>query len=136
MIVGTVVEIVSVYLVFVPPSNAGPDYFAWTAALALFGFSMIDVPYIAWGSEITRDYATRSLIASYRAVFAILGQVVFLALPLLPIFGGKNLLEAGTIARLGGVAIVLLAASMSIALVWGRPISSSGFCSERSRGWW
>lgn len=119
MIAGTAVEIVSVYLVFVPPLNAGPEYFAWTAALALFGFSMIDVPYIAWGSEITRDYATRSLIASYRAVFAILGQVVFLALPLVPAFGGRNLLVAATIARLGFVAIVLLAVTMSIALVWG-----------------
>ncbi len=119
MVAGTVVEIISVYLVFVPPPNAGPEYFAWTAALALFGFSMIDVPYIAWGSEITRDYKTRSLIASYRAVFAILGQVVFLALPLVPAFGGRNLFEPATIARLGVVAIVLLVATMSIALVWG-----------------
>ncbi len=119
MIAGTVVEVISVYLVFVPPSNAGPDYFAWTAALALFGFSMIDVPYIAWGSEITRDYARRSLIASYRAVFAVFGQVVFLALPLLPAFGGSDLLQPATIAHLGFVAMVLLVVTMSIALVWG-----------------
>jgi Na+/melibiose symporter-like transporter len=119
MVVGTIVEVISVYLVFNPPAHAGPDYFAWTAALALFGFSMIDVPYIAWGSEITRDYAARSLIASYRAVFAVLGQVVFLALPMLPVFGGKSLLEASTIARLGLVAMVLLVVTMSVALLWG-----------------
>lgn len=119
MVAGTFVEAISVYLVFLPPAHAGPGYFAWTAALALFGFSMIDVPYIAWGSEITRDYATRSLIASYRAVFAVLGQVVFLALPLLPAFGGKNLLEAPTIAHLGFVAILLLLVLMSVALLWG-----------------
>lgn len=119
MIAGTIVEVISVYLVFVPPAHAGPTYFAWTAGLALFGFSMIDVPYIAWGSEITRDYAGRSLVASYRAVFAVLGQVVFLALPMLPAFGAKNLLEASTIARLGFVAILLLIVTMSVALVWG-----------------
>jgi len=119
MVAGTIVEVVSVYLVFNPPAHAGPAYFAWTAALALFGFSMIDVPYIAWGSEITRDYATRSLIASYRAVFAVLGQAVFLALPLVPAFGGKNLLEASTIAHLGFVAILLLVATMIVALLWG-----------------
>jgi glycoside/pentoside/hexuronide:cation symporter, GPH family len=119
MIAGTIVEVISVYLVFNPPAHAGPDYFAWTAGLALFGFSMIDVPYIAWGSEITRDYATRSVIASYRAIFAVFGQVFFLALPLLPVFGGKNLLEAPTIARLGFVAILLLIVTMSIALLWG-----------------
>ncbi|HKE37925.1 MAG TPA: MFS transporter, partial [Candidatus Baltobacteraceae bacterium] len=111
--------VISVYLLFIPPVHAGPTYFAWTAGLALFGFSMIDVPYIAWGSEITRDYAGRSLIASYRAVFAVLGQAVFLALPLLPAFGAKNLLEAPTIARLGLVAIVLLVVTMSVALLWG-----------------
>lgn len=119
MIAGTVVEAISVYLVFVPPAHAGPTYFAWTAALALFGFSMIDVPYIAWGSEITRDYAGRSLVSSYRAVFAVLGQVVFLTLPMVPAFGGKNLLEASTIARLGYVAILLLVVTMSVALLWG-----------------
>lgn len=119
MVAGTVVEVVSVYLVFVPPAHAGPTYFAWTAALALFGFSMIDVPYIAWGSEITRDYAGRSLISSYRAVFAVLGQVVFLTLPMVPAFGGKNLLEASTIARLGYVAILLLVVTMPVALLWG-----------------
>jgi Na+/melibiose symporter-like transporter len=118
MIAGTIVEVISVYLVFVPPAHAGPTYFAWTAALALFGFSMIDVPYIAWGSEMTRDYAGRSLIASYRAVFAVLGQVFFLTLPMVPAFGGKNLLEASTIARLGFVAILLLVVTMSIALLW------------------
>ncbi|HEY1977626.1 MAG TPA: MFS transporter [Candidatus Baltobacteraceae bacterium] len=119
MVAGTVVEVISVYLVFVPPAHAGPNYFAWTAALALLGFSMIDVPYIAWGSELTRDYAGRSLIASYRAVFAVLGQVVFLALPMTPAFGGKNLLEASTIARLGFVAMLLLMVTMSVALLWG-----------------
>jgi GPH family glycoside/pentoside/hexuronide:cation symporter len=119
MIVGTVVEVVSVYLVFNPPAHAGPNYFAWTGALALFGFSMIDVPYIAWGSEITRDYATRSLVASYRAVFAVCGQVVFLALPLLPAFGGKNLLDPRTIAHLGFMAILLLIVTMSVAMLWG-----------------
>ncbi|HEY1656253.1 MAG TPA: MFS transporter [Candidatus Tumulicola sp.] len=119
MVVGTIVEIVGVYLVFIPPAHAGPEYFAWAAALALFGFSMIDVPYIAWGSEITRDYSMRSRISSYRAVFAVFGQVVFLALPLVPAFGGRNLLEAPTIARLGLVAILLLVVTMSIALLWG-----------------
>ncbi len=119
MVAGTVVEAISVYLVFMPPAHAGATYFAWTAALALFGFSMIDVPYIAWGSEMTRDYAGRSLVATYRAVFAVLGQVIFLALPMVPAFGGKNLLAASTIARLGYVAILLLVVTMTVALLFG-----------------
>lgn len=126
MVAGTMVEIVSVALLFLPPAHAGPAYFAWTSALALFGFSMIDVPYIAWGSEMTRDYQTRSRIASYRGVCAILGQLVFLALPLVPAFGGRNLLEPITIERLGLVAIVLLAVTMTIALLCGPRTQAAG----------
>jgi glycoside/pentoside/hexuronide:cation symporter, GPH family len=119
MVAGTVVECVSVAFLFMPPVHAGPTYFAWTSAIALFGFSMIDVPYIAWGSEITRDYNTRSRVTAYRAAFAIFGEVIFLGLPLIPMFGGKNFLAATTIARLGVVAIVLLLITMTLALFHG-----------------
>jgi glycoside/pentoside/hexuronide:cation symporter, GPH family len=119
IVVGTALEVVSVVLVFMPPHAAGPAYFAWTSALALFGFSMIDVPYVAWGSEITRDYQMRSRITAYRAAFGVGAQSLFLALPLMPGFGGRSLLEPVVIQRLGIAAIVILSATILIALLFG-----------------
>jgi len=119
IVAGTIVEIVSIVLVFMPPAKAGPVYLAWTSALALFGFSMIDVPYIAWGSEITRDYRTRSLITSYRAVLATGGQLLFLVLPLFPALGGRSLLSPTVIERLGFAAIAILAVTVLAALALG-----------------
>lgn len=119
IVLGTILEILSVYMLFVPPPHAGPTYFAWASGVALFGFSMIDVPYIAWGSEISREYRARSRIASYRGVCAIAGEFIFLALPLLPVFGRGGLLEAPVVARLGIVAMLLLAITIAAALAWG-----------------
>jgi glycoside/pentoside/hexuronide:cation symporter, GPH family len=125
IVAGTVLEVVSVVLVFMPPRGAGPTYFAWTSALALFGFSMIDVPYIAWGSEMTRDYQVRSRITAYRAALAVGAQLLFLSLPFVPGFGGRNLLDPVVIQRLGIAAIVILTATILAALFFGPPAADS-----------
>ncbi|HUA09055.1 MAG TPA: MFS transporter [Candidatus Acidoferrales bacterium] len=132
IVAGLAVEIVSVALLFTPPGDAGSLYFAWTSALVLFGFSMIDVPYIAWGSEITRDYQMRSRITSYRAVFAIIGQLVFLLLPFLPAFGGHSFLQRVVVAHLGVAAIVLLVVTIALALLF-TPRTSEAMSAQPTR---
>ena len=54
--------------------------------MAYLGWTLIEIPHMAWGSELSRDYNDRSVIFSYKACFWYIGFVFFLALPLLPIF--------------------------------------------------
>jgi len=121
MVGGAVIAIAGAGLLFFPPAGAGALYFGWASALALFAFSIIDIPYVAWGNEITRDYGDRTRIASYRMAFAAASVLVFLLLPYLPGFGGSDLLNAATIARLGIAAIVTVAVTVAVGVRFGPP---------------
>jgi Na+/melibiose symporter-like transporter len=119
---GLVLAAIGVGLLFFPPRGAGPAYFGWASALALLAFSVIDIPYIAWGSEITRDYADRTRIASWRMWFATSSIVLFVLLPYVPGFGGGDLVNPAVIARLGVVALVVVTVTIAICLRWGPPV--------------
>lgn len=116
---GTVIALVSVYLLFFPPMKPTAAYFGWSAALALLAFSFIDVPYLAWGAEITRDYRDRSRVATFRALFTNGGVFALVALPLIPGFGGHSFLNPFVISRLGFFAFVTLLLTTCAALLLG-----------------
>jgi Na+/melibiose symporter-like transporter len=121
MFVGLLVALASIVLLFRPPPGAGPAYFAWTSTLAFASFSLIDIPYVAWGSEITRDAAERSRIAAWRQTAALAALLVFAVLPYLPGFGGGTLLSPLAIERTGIVAFVIVAVTIGVVLRWGPP---------------
>ena len=116
---GTVMALISVYLLFVPPAKPTAAYFGWSAALALLAFSFIDVPYLAWGAQITRDYRDRSRVATFRSLFTNGGVFALVALPLIPGFGGHSFLNALVVSRLGLFAFVTLFLTTSAALLFG-----------------
>ncbi len=86
MIAGGLVSIISIQFLFTPGTQSSGLYLlGWIAALYL-GWTMMIVPYDAWGAEISRDYVQRSRIFAYRASAYYFGSILFLASPLLPIF--------------------------------------------------
>ncbi len=120
MLAGLVIAVVAALMLFLPPKGASPWYFGFASSLALFAFSVIDVPYIAWGTEISRDAATRTRITTYRAALATASTFVFLGLPLVvPGFGGHNVLQTSVINRLGYVAAATIVVTVLIALLFG-----------------
>ncbi len=119
MLVGLAIAVVAALMLFLPPRGASAWYFCVASSLALFSFSVIDVPYIAWGAEITRDTAMRTRITTYRAALATGATFAFLGLPLLfPAFGGHNVLQTTVINRLGYVAAVTIIVTVLIALAF------------------
>ena len=121
MIAGLALALVSVVLLFRPPAGAGPVYFAVASSLALASFSLIDIPYIAWGSEISRVPKERSRIAMWRMAVANLALLLFLGLPYIPIFGGSDFLSPVVIGRLGIVAFVTVAITVLLGVRFGPP---------------
>jgi GPH family glycoside/pentoside/hexuronide:cation symporter len=86
VIVGVLLSIVSTWFLFNPPPHPSFSYFLiWYTAIYL-AWSLIEIPHAAWGFEITRDYEERSRVLTYRGFAAALAQLVFLVLPMLPIF--------------------------------------------------
>ncbi|WP_157218579.1 MFS transporter [Flavisphingomonas formosensis] len=66
---------------FFPPADVGP----WWLGSALFvfylGWSMIQIPYLAWSGEISGDYHERTRIVTYQTV---VGSAALLAVLVLP----------------------------------------------------
>ena len=88
VVLGAVVSVVAVYFLFIPssvPVSSG-YFFAWFL-LSYLGWTLIEIPHLSWGSELTKDYQGRSTIFTYRTTFYYLGYMAFLALPLLPLVG-------------------------------------------------
>ena len=84
--VGSLLSIIAIYFLFIPPNQVTPNYFFFWFLLAYLGWTLIEIPHMAWGAELSRNYQDRSSVFSYKAFFYYLGFLSFLALPFLPIF--------------------------------------------------
>ncbi len=70
------------YLLFSPSQNADVAYFLACSLLLYLGWTMIEIPYSAWGAELTKDYSERTQIVTFRMMAGSLGSILFLAAPL------------------------------------------------------
>src|SRR3546814_18945457 len=73
LIVGALLLALSVIQLYGPTSDVGAGYYlGWFVAFYM-GFSLIEIPYKAWGPELTRGYPDRARIATAVAVLFALG---------------------------------------------------------------
>ena len=82
LVFGAVVAIPSIYMLFTPPQSAGLAWFATWSLASYFAWSLLLVPYLAWGAELSRDYNERTRIATVRSVLGQAGMFLFLGVPL------------------------------------------------------
>lgn len=69
------------WFVFVPPGPVGATYlFGWLFLMYL-GFTLVDIPYGAWGAELSADYDERSRIQAWKGAANSLGSLVTLSIP-------------------------------------------------------
>jgi len=81
LIAGTPLTCLAVYMLFVPPEGAGvPHLFGWSAALYL-GWTMVQLPYTAWGAELSGDYHERSRITAFRETMVVFGTLLAAGMP-------------------------------------------------------
>ena len=86
VVLGGVVSVIAAYFLLIPHQPVTYGYFFFWFVICYVGWSLIEIPHLSWGSELSVDYAERARIFSLRAFFFYLGYVAFLALPFLPIF--------------------------------------------------
>lgn len=112
LLAATPVILLSAWLLFVPPQDAGwPHLLVWTMALYL-GAAMLQIPYLAWGAELSPDYGERSSIAGWREGMIVVGTLIAVLIPAsLPTQG---------LAALALVITILLPPAVLLAL-WRLP---------------
>lgn len=103
---GAVVAGPSLYCLLVPPADAGAGYLLmWSVALYA-GWSLISVPYAAWGAELAKDYRDRTRITAWREGAALVGIV---AAGIIGTSGGDATARVAVFALvLGGILFPLL----------------------------
>lgn len=66
VIAGTPIYGFATWRLFVPPAEVDAVYFATWMILFWLGFSMLNIPYYAWGAELSPDYHERTRITTWR----------------------------------------------------------------------
>ncbi|MEN8259669.1 MAG: MFS transporter [Pseudomonadota bacterium] len=83
LVTGTPIIMLATWMLFVPPGQVSLTYLMIWACLLSVGYSVFDLPYKAWGAELSTNYAERSRITAWREGFRAAGQFAFLAVLIL-----------------------------------------------------
>ncbi|MGH2372033.1 MAG: MFS transporter [bacterium] len=74
---GAPLFMLSAWMVFVPGQNASFHYLLIWSCLLYLSFTLADLPYRAWGAELTDDYGERSRVTAWREACGFAGQIGF-----------------------------------------------------------
>ncbi|MGH8553768.1 MAG: MFS transporter, partial [Methylococcales bacterium] len=89
-VAGTPFLVLSCWMVFIPDGQASVVYLLVWTSLLYFAFTLVDLPYKAWGAELSTDYSERSRVTAWREGAGATGQILFLAILMTMAFFGYN----------------------------------------------
>ncbi len=130
---GMPLMMLSLWMLFVPQSESARFVWSWlggdgVSSLYLFvwisllylSFTVVDLPYRAWGAELSPDYDERSRVTGWREAFGYGGTLMALFIPLyaslvLGLPGADNALFSVAV-----VVVVMLPLLTAPALIWLR----------------
>ncbi|PKR50509.1 MFS transporter [Thalassospira marina] len=102
VVVGAFLAGIGIWFLFNPPAAPSGWYLFGWASLLFIGWTMFQVPYLAWGAELSRDYHQRGTISALREGAGLVG---ILLAGIIPVALGINAPLAQT-ALLGNVTLV------------------------------
>lgn len=101
-------------MIFVPGDTPSITYLAFWGLFLSVGWSVVQLPYTAWGAELSGDYRTRSRLSAVREGLVVLGTLIAITLPLL-LSGSQEVEASGLMALAAFVCIVLpLSAALTV----------------------
>ena len=123
IIAGGILGIPILYLLFSPPEDAGGMYFFLAINAYYLVRTLIFVPQIAWGTELSRDYKERSRIASYNNIVMLSSQALLMIMPIivsspiLPLFDSAEF-SPQMMSFIGKIAMIALPIFILIAVLY------------------
>ncbi len=110
VVAGAVLAGIGIWFLFNPPAAPSGFYLFGWASLLFVGWTMFQVPYLAWGAELSGDYDQRSNISALREGTGLVGILLAGAVP---VVAGLSQPLAQT-ALLGNVTLVVGVVGVSI----------------------
>jgi len=115
---GSVLAAISMLQLFQPPETVSAWHLALWAIVLYLGWTLVAVPYTAWGAELSSDYHERSRITGTREAAMIVGVILAGGLPAAAaIFGGE---EREGLAAVAWLAIIVGAPAIAW-MLWRVP---------------
>ena len=139
MVVGMPIFAVGVWLLFVPPVdfreitlagqsfNYGYLYLFAMIALVYLGSTIKDLPYMAWGAELSRNFHERTRITSWREGFSVAGALVAAFTPaIILFFGYTKPVDAVWFLSVAMLVIMPVVVLNAVAVVPEHPVVETG----------
>ena len=82
MVLGAPCLMLTAWFLFVPPENVSVFYLLFWLTAFFASATMIQIPFRAWGAELSADYHRRSQITAVREFFALGGLLLAAAVPM------------------------------------------------------
>ncbi|HZF79196.1 MAG TPA: MFS transporter, partial [Rubrivivax sp.] len=92
ILAGLPLLMLSIMMVFAPPTKVTPLYATVWLSLIFLAFTLVDLPYKAWGADLSRSYHGRNRVAAWREGFGMVSGL----LALLVILGATRVLDMST----------------------------------------
>jgi glycoside/pentoside/hexuronide:cation symporter, GPH family len=139
MVIGMPLKVLSLWMLFVPQSDfaqsvwrsLGGDavtnlyLFVWISALYL-GFTLVDLPYRAWGAELSTEYDERSRVTGWREAFGYGGTLTALVIPLMMATIYARPGAGNALLAVAMVVVIFMPTLMLPALAWVPEAPPSG----------
>lgn len=111
---GAPILIVSAWMIFAPPFDVTPRYAVFWLAMIYLGFTLMDIPYRAWGAELVTNYDGRTRLSAWREMAStasgLLALVLIMAAPALGFDGTAATLRVLALTFVFGLPVLILLA--------------------------
>ena len=98
---------VGIYKVFLPSEGADIWYLVGWLMVMWLGWTMLMIPYYAWGAELSTDYDERTRVTGWRAAMGAIGSTLSITIPVVAVLF-FDLEGIAGIMKLTGIAVVAL----------------------------
>tara|TARA_A100001037_G_scaffold286911_1_gene295802 strand:- start:9168 stop:10634 length:1467 start_codon:yes stop_codon:yes gene_type:complete len=99
---GAPLLLLSIYMLFLPPESPSIWYFGTWIVLLYLAYTLVALPYYAWGAELSPDYEMRTHISGRREQFHFAGNLSFNLLPLVAALAIYVAASSGDVAEMVG----------------------------------
>ena len=109
---GLPVLMITLYAFLQPPDGVSMTYLAVVAVVFYMAMTVVQIPYLSWGAELSRDYQERIRINGYREAATMLGVLMVASIPL---FFLRN--TEPTVADIVGVFTLVVLVLLPLAVI-------------------